>query len=351
MWCSRRPLHAAIHRPGERHAARGVTLVELVTSVAVLGLLVALLLPAIQGARESARRARCANNLHQIGVAVLGYEAAYSLLPLPAGIPNFSPRGGGPVAHRQYSIYTRILPYLDLSPAYSSVNFHVPLADPYLHDPAALHRAGSLANQTVMQLSIGVLLCPSDGRPQEPGSVNYRANLGVERWYFSRNGPLMDGVKPIPISAIRDGTSQTVGFSERLRGSSGTGGVDLRSDLVILPEGSMGAQWTLDEAIRRCADQAYGVDGVFVHTGRSWFVGALSQTCYNHTILPNSTSPDCASRMSDPISGLVGPRSNHPTGVLVLFMDGSTRFLRNSIDVSVWRALGTRAGGEVVEVE
>ena len=112
--------------------------------------------------------------------------------------------------------------------------------------------------------------------------------------------------------------------------------------------GGLGLPHPIDEALEACRSGVRSTSPYRTETGVAWFVGTLSQTCYNHVIEPNSTTPDCVLGHSNPVNGLFGARSNHPGGVHAAMADGSVRFVSNSIRRPVWIAIGTCAGGEVI---
>jgi prepilin-type N-terminal cleavage/methylation domain-containing protein/prepilin-type processing-associated H-X9-DG protein len=331
---------------------KAVTLIELLVVIGIIGLLAALLLPATQQAREAARRARCGNNLHQVGLALENYLAASGVFPPGTGHANTATSAGRLHVSdlKRYSVFTRLLPYLDQTPLYHAVNFDVALVNPY--GPAFKNgQRGGEANTTAMATTLNVLICPSDGGAGDPGwtgGVNYRVNLGTERWHTlankSTDGPLMS-YQASPDAATHDGLSQTVAFSEKLRGRAS--GTDLwpRTDMI---GGGLGLPYSVEQSLDACAKWSNPSKGVFRASGLSWFVGDFGQTWYNQIIGPNSTMPDCVLQPSLPIGGFVGARSNHPGGVHILMADGSVRFATNSIRREVWMAIGTRAGGEVV---
>lgn len=328
----------------------GLTLVEALVTIGLLGLLAALILPGVQSARGAAQRARCANHLRQIGLALQSYHTALGVFPMACGLPNTERIGPSPsiVDMKQYSAFTLLLPFLDQEPLFHSINFDVGIRDPYLF--ARLDR-GSEANATSMGTTIGLFLCPSDsvtGDAGWTGGTNYRVNLGSDRWNTLRakssNGPLMS-YRAATAAATTDGLSNTVALSEKLRGRRDGTRFVARTDMMV---GGLGLPSTPEESLVDCAGRRDVARGFYSCAGLTWFVGTLSQTCYNHAIEPNSTVPDCVLELSDPISGLVGARSNHPGGVNTVMADASVRFVTNSIRREVWTALGTRAGGEVV---
>jgi prepilin-type N-terminal cleavage/methylation domain-containing protein len=181
---------------------RGFTLIELAVVIAIVGVLAVLLLVAVQGAREAARRTRCANNLKQFGIALNLYSTAHGVFPSGGGSDGFSPQA-------------RLLPYLEQKPLYDSINF-LAMANPAVGTP----------NETAGSITIGTFLCPSDPvSAGQQGWINYAGNSGS----LGAPGPKgRDGLfavderyKPIPIgpAGCTDGMSQTLAFSEWLVGA------------------------------------------------------------------------------------------------------------------------------------
>lgn len=330
-----------------------MTLIETLVVIGVLGLLVALTLPAVQRVRESARRAWCAANLRQVGLALHAYEAQHHVFPSPCGDTSVYRKSDGRLHGdiKQFSIFTYLLPSLDQMNLYNAVNFDVSALDPYLSKSMSTNARGVVANTTAMSATLTVLLCPSDageGDAGWTGGVNYRANLGSEQSRISLTGPFMNRGVHLSSASVLDGTSHTTGFSEKLRGRVGATRFNPSTDMAYA---IVGPPRSFEESLRACRTLRSTTDGYFSATGLTWFASPYTQTTYNHSLEPNSRTVDCAWYNSTLVSGFVGARSRHPGGVDVLMMDGSARFVSRSIQLDVWRALGTRAGGETVAEE
>ena len=344
-----------MRNPGSsrREWPKGIGLVELLVVIGIIGLLLALTLPAVMSSVEASRGARCGSNLRQIGLATQQYVASHGVFPANWGVADFFDKTKLPLRGdmKEYSVFTQILPYLDQRSLFDSINFDLGITDPYF-SPERFGRSGLAGNSTVMGVSLAVLLCPSDGgaaRWPLSAGTNYRSNNGTERWYLSHDGPFMndDGFQNGP-DAIRDGLSNTTAFSEKLRGSPDLGRVDPRADMIV---GGRGLPYSVDESMIACASRPGMPRGSFACGGASWFIGTLSQTNYNHIMGPNNTIPDCVLPIRSTASGLFAARSNHHGGVNLGMADGSVRFVKNAVTKEVWRALGSRDGGEALSLD
>lgn len=312
------------------------TLIEVLVAVSIIGILLALLIPAIQAAREAARRAQCVSNLRQIGVALQAYESVHKMFP-PGELTD---RYG--VVNNQYSEESFLLPYIEQASLFNSLNMS-------FHD---IEKAATplLANQTARNTRIAVYLCPSDGEPNHLNS--YRFNRGrYGRRGSSRllyDGPFGMGVIP-RVSAITDGLSRTAFVSERLGGSFVPGARDPRRDIKVPSLDDAGSGASSDgEAIPMCLD-APPLNWE-ITAGRYWLFGDFVNTGYNHNGTPNDRRPTCgpsigASFVGSP-GGLDPPRSYHPTAVKVLFGDGHVEEVSDSVDQSLWTAMGTYDFGD-----
>jgi prepilin-type N-terminal cleavage/methylation domain-containing protein len=332
----------------------GMTLIELLVVVGVIGVLAGLLLPAIQAAREGARMVECRNLLRQIGLAVQAYSSAFSVVPAAGGWPNYEPGLTLRISlEKQYSLFTQILPYIEQTDLFNGINFDVGLVDPYLGDSRVIEGQGLSANSTAMRIDVNILLCPSDPKAVDAGwtgGCNFRINLGADRTYSygdrGWNGPIAS-YHCSSWAETTDGLSQTVAISEKLRGRIDPGPrPNPRTDMIL---GGLGYPADVDQSLAACGVWNGDPSSFISSAGLTWFVGTLPETCYNHAIGPNSSIPDCVLIRNSLTPGHFGARSNHPQGVHASMADGSVRFVKSSINLNIWKALGSRAGGEIID--
>jgi prepilin-type processing-associated H-X9-DG protein len=294
---------------------RGVTVIEL---LAVLALLFALLLPAVQYAREAARRTRCVSNLRQLGVAIHSYHDVHGMFP--------------PGVASGLGMCVWIMPYIEQQPLFDRIE-----ATP----PSGLSRLA-------IENPVPLFQCPSDAG--WPTRVNYAGNWGTD---FTVNGfdgmfrPLLRAslfgraMGPIRAADVRDGLSNTAALSEQ-RATNGSW-ERLRVIWEVpagLPEGASRAEFLAAcEAIDPLAQS-----GDFQTRGASWLAArGLGEGGYNHLLPPNR--PSCRSP-GGYVSGAITAGSSHSGGVNVVFADGHVGFTADGIDRRVWRAFGSRDGEE-----
>ncbi len=328
----------------------GFALIEMLVVLGILALLMALLLPAVQSARESARRVMCINNLKQIGLGVQGYISDYSTFP-PGGLPSYP--GKDFTYNSFYSPFARILPQLDNAVLYNSINFSsgsLPLTVSGKFIDEEVNRLAAI-NSSVFRTGLAVFLCPSDGGTFGDAGCNYRGNVGVGPHAVtnvlhpdSGNG-LIAVERAVSIAFVPDGLSHTAAFSERLRGS---GNPDSPSPERDVFDASTTRMRDASEALTICRSRAYVGAPTWTHSGSGWFWTGRDQTLYSHTQAPDGVIPDCLfSKLAT--LGMATARSHHPGGVNVLMGDGSVRFVLGTISQPTWQALGTRNGGELVD--
>jgi prepilin-type N-terminal cleavage/methylation domain-containing protein/prepilin-type processing-associated H-X9-DG protein len=363
-----------------KRGRRGFTLIELLVVIAIIGVLIALLLPAVQSAREAGRRSQCANNMHQIGLALHAYLEAFKVFPPGRMNPTRNrnmPAGDGScgICWNTPGPHAMLLPFLDTTHVYAGINYST-----------ARQRASGPRcpdNTTVANSRIAFFICPSDGRfPDGVPGTNYRFNVGPTNCQGIAcfdNGSLaspasdicrreMTGLfwdgGPIRPGDVIDGLSQTAAASERVVGDQDSLRPRL-TDFIRVPdpgEGVARCSVTTAQMITVCEPLLTGAricSGVpcndsFMGLGGDWIYGYYAISLYNHIWTPNSTLYDCHMTSypdSPDEKAIVTARSDHPGGVNVCMGDGSVRFVGNSIDVGVWRGMASRNGGEAMSTQ
>ena len=328
----------------------GFTLVELLVVITIIGILVSLLMPAVQAAREAARRMQCANNLKQIGLAMQNFESAQGVLP---------------PLENNYTPLARMLPYYEQDSLQKLFDFtvSVPSAD---SDPL----------REAIATPVSVFLCPSDGEPavhQVTSSWSSSAELPYAGSNYAINGssgtgttttnidPFMnktDGIcykdAKLRFLDIKDGLSNTLAFTESLRGPCDAPALSPTPNLQV-HAANLGLNGTSILMAMAATAETGGFSGVLPNvtswTGTrlfNWFkIDQSSGTILMGRFTPNSAIPDlCARRL-----WVNAARSRHSGGVNAGLCDGSVHFIANGIDASVWHGLWTRAGNEVHSAE
>ena len=327
---------------------QGVTLVELLVVVAVIGLLVGLLLPAVQQVRESARRTHCTNNLRQLGLANANHESARGRYPIGSESREWAERPDFPHQFFRWSVLAHLAPFYELETLLRGLDLSVPLYVGLTADAIAPQ------NKPIVKLTVPLFLCPSDaGRAVSDsfGPTNYAGCTGSGAGGgtpFETDGLFGINSRTRPRDIV-DGLSRTVAYSESLLGA-GQRATTNRTGIDVQTGYGFTFTAPLDEG--PCSRPFY-----YNFTdlrGFSWANGEYRTTLYNHARVPNSAVLDClAALMSTPDLarmyagyGWRAARSRHAGGVNVVMADGSGQFVGDSVDPAVWKALATRAGGE-----
>lgn len=350
---------------------RGFTLIELLVVIAVIAILIALLLPAAQMARESARRSTCQNNIKQLGIAMTEYLDKHRVLPFGAG--GCMPRNPKKPCDEwpTLSAHTLLLPMLDQRLVYDYINFDwgsFGLETDYCWK----------VNSTATTTRVSVFLCPSDSAAVQGGHAplptkhiaglnNYAASVGPDVHWMQGSG-LFFKTSAIREQDVLDGMSKTIAFAEILRGDSDRSQLSHRDVIMTQQWPVKGVNSNMikydkrvhipknvaafETYVKQCdlaAANAVAGNYNFSAKGMLWSWGAMGHTLFNTVLTPNSTSYDCSSNCDTcnaEWDGMHTARSQHSGGVHIMTADGAVHFVSDSVDRSVWWALGTRKGQE-----
>jgi prepilin-type N-terminal cleavage/methylation domain-containing protein/prepilin-type processing-associated H-X9-DG protein len=366
---------------------RGFTLIELLVVIAVIGVLIALLLPAVQSVREAARRLKCVNNLKQIGLAMQNYHSTHGTFPLGgawAWNDSYSP--GYSSSWGTFGSLAFLLDYLEEQPLYNACNFNW----------AVWMGTGWNINSTVSSNVLSVFICPSDGlSPNKPSGPdlsdlqwqgktnNYYASVGTTIGYsldfltlksLDTTGLFTQGGPTYGVQNVTDGTSNTIAFGEAVVGpvhALHAGRVWLFRNGTNIPSGSSAVLTTgktnpsvlydvssdlKDVLADLNACQAATLSEVYLNQddrGSRWAIDNGGEGLFNTITPPSSIQWSFAccnwTTGSGCDDGLYqNANSMHPGGANFLFGDGSVHFLKSSIAIKTYWALGTKANGEVI---
>lgn len=374
----------------QTRSSRGFTLVELLVVIAIIGVLVALLLPAVQAAREAARRTQCVNNVKQMALGAANYESAKKTFPPGRLYPDWTKNGAvqdsygayGGVSQTAsdktgfYSVHIRLLPYMEQANVYNMINFNV----------GQIFAMTNNVNYNAYATAQGLFICPSDPFTDRIISENnYRANFGGSTMYAGAagynknkdidqissdgfpsrgNGAFSIGDEGLRAGEYTDGLSNTAFFSERTKGSGADAATGLpgKSDLVTSPARDANLS-TRDAQFNACLTYVPKADSFNMMSMGRWLAGSdfsngwpfagYINTQYNHVAPPNWQGQDCGTYTSTPDTpgehAIVSARSDHAGSVVSAFGDGHTAIINDSIDIAVWRALGSRNGEEAID--
>ncbi|MBI5759092.1 MAG: DUF1559 domain-containing protein [Planctomycetales bacterium] len=340
--------------PHRRIGSRGFTLIELLVVIAIIAILIALLLPAVQQAREAARRTQCKNNLKQIGLALHNYADGFNQFP-----PSFCLTAGTVLSgnNGSWSIHGRILPYLDQVNAYSQVRLDIAWDQPP-------NNATGVAT-----LKVSSYRCPSDpngnvvridaaGKPlTQPHTYGF--SFGTWLVFNPATGAGGDGAffvnSSLTTAGFVDGTSNTLAaaevkaFTSYFRNTTDPG-PNVPTSTAVVASLASGSQFKLGPNTNDNTGHTEWCDGRVHHEGMTTVFTPNTFVSYLHTD-GRTYDVDCNSRQegqsaTQPTYAAVTSRSYHPGFVHILLMDGASRTVNDNIDLTIWRALGTRYGRE-----
>jgi prepilin-type N-terminal cleavage/methylation domain-containing protein/prepilin-type processing-associated H-X9-DG protein len=357
----------------------GFTLIELLVVISIIGVLVALLLPAVQAAREAARRSQCINNLKQIGIALTAYETALNCYP--PGAIYYNPTDGGANqcqgvhASRGFGAFTFILPQMEQRNIYNAINFQLAAGGP---GGAWGGLPVGQINRTGLGVRISSYVCPSDSE-QNPnfltdnpysqtsyapsaGTWNIVAYIsGPDCWQQDVGNGAFDDLTSYRVSNFKDGVSHTILVGETARFKNDP---DPQFNQWSRP-GYYQVSSALDPSGQTWRPQGFAFEvpriNAPIMTGDyagGFGIGMPPAASGPNALPPGTAWPDTSDYKAWLLNiprykeyGQWGFRSNHPGGANFLFGDGSVKTLKESIDLATFRALGTRDGREVVDAE
>jgi len=333
-----------------RYSRRGFTLVELLVVIAIIGILVAMLMPAIQSGRESGRSTDCKNKLKNLGLAANNYHTQLGRYP-PGRII-------GSAGGQSWSQHARLLPYVDQENLKNIID--------------TSKGPGHSTNVQARTTWVSLFICPSDFDDRMTAAVganhtgwgknNYKANAGSQTGQMGKetsgvewnNGVFLTNMSVRAADIDKDGLSNTVMFSESNRGDANNHAVEAESDWFAIDPGNK----EVDDVYRACMQlnlaSMTGQSKQISRSGRNWTYGNYIPTRYNHVAEPNGRSCgryNGGGNMDATVNsngGASTASSRHPGGVNSVRCDGSTHWVGENIDLAIWRAYGSRNGREVI---
>jgi prepilin-type N-terminal cleavage/methylation domain-containing protein len=320
---------------------RAFSLVELLVVIAIIGILIAILIPAVQASRAAAARNSCGNNLRQLGVAAHNHLSAHGSFPAGSVAREFPAQPFTAWTFYRWSALASLTPYLENTAAYNALDLDVPLYGSTF--------AVRPENVEGVKIFVPEFLCPSDIQrsvSEDFAPTNYAVNAGTGAGGGTprdTDGVFFINSETTP-ARITDGLSKTALASESLLGQPQNATPhDPQTEYkfafaapISTPLCEATAQWNVSDP-----------------RGFAWVNGEFRCGLYNHRETPNSTTPDCMGvqlgggvRVQFTPYGWRAARSNHAGGVNLLLADGSLRFVGDAVEPAVWKDLATIAGGE-----
>jgi prepilin-type processing-associated H-X9-DG protein len=329
--------------------------------IAIIGVLIALLLPAIQAAREAARRSQCTNNLRQLGIAALNFESSRKTLPM--GRPKGTAADGRTIP--QWGHLALVLPYVESTESYDLIDF-----DDYDtatdDNPVKLHQFSIFTCPSNVEDRMENATCDAGGKWSGAGRTSYRGNGGsltgrsyqvptsaggAARDYLEENNGIFVTNRAVSLKQVTDGTSHTAMYSEALLGDGDKYIVSVPGDWFRIPGNRLSAQQVYNSCTALNAATLTGPNQ-FPCSGRNWVHGDYATSRYTHIMPPNEKSCSQTTGAFNAISvnedgTATTASSNHPGGVNLVMVDGSTHFISDDIEVNTWWALGSRNADDI----
>ena len=332
----------------------GFTIIEMLVVIMITSLLIGLIIPAIQSSRNESKRIECSNHLKNIGVALANHESSRLFWPSP--MPSRRIGEDGQILGPRYLLsgYYELLPYLDYTALFNAINSPEICK---LNEPHFV----PIFHPTMMQIRVDTFLCPSDRYTSSSvyAPTSYRFNVGLDADPDNNQknkGVFIEKYGTYP-KQCTDGFSTTVAFSERVVGSFRPTSFHPRRDYWFSGLIHVVDSYDEDLLLNLCQKLNSKPISYSNDLGSSWMRYRGPDLTYNHVLPPNAVFADCTLGgiglfSEDSCVGCaISARSEHANGVNALLLDGSVKFIKSSINLNIWRALGTKAGRETIEGE